>query len=234
MVKYTELLTRLTDLTVATSPPVGLPERLCRASQEILGADGAALTVRNTTASRATVCTTDKVIARLANLQEVTGQGPCREAFQHGTYFTVDLDDRFDPRWPEFSRAARRAVGPATMYSFPIHPDGETFAVISLYTVPDKDLAESTGDAQFLFDAAGKALLGDAAAHARLELAGAWSSHAEVHQACGMVVAQLHVAPDDALAILRAHAYARTITLADTARRVIDRELDFRPRPFNR
>lgn len=46
-----------------------------------------------------------------------------------------------------------------------------------------------------------------------------------------MVVAQLDLRPGDALAVLRAHAYAHNTTLADTARDVIDRRLTFQPDP---
>ena len=42
---------------------------------------------------------------------------------------------------------------------------------------------------------------------------GAWSSRAGIHQATGMVIAQLGISPDDALAVLRAHAYAEDIPL---------------------
>ncbi|MEU0094833.1 ANTAR domain-containing protein [Kribbella sp. NPDC006257] len=53
-----------------------------------------------------------------------------------------------------------------------------------------------------------------------------WSARAEVHQATGMVVAQLHMPANDALAILRAHAY--DTTLAEIAHQVVIRQLDFR------
>jgi AmiR/NasT family two-component response regulator len=48
-----------------------------------------------------------------------------------------------------------------------------------------------------------------------------------VHQATGMVIAQMNLPPEDALAILKAHAYALNTTLADVAGRVLRRELDF-------
>jgi AmiR/NasT family two-component response regulator len=54
-----------------------------------------------------------------------------------------------------------------------------------------------------------------------------WSARAEVHQATGMVIAQLRMPADDALAILRAHAYANDTTLADIAHQVVTRQLDF-------
>jgi hypothetical protein len=43
-----------------------------------------------------------------------------------------------------------------------------------------------------------------------------------------MVLVQLHMQADDALAILRAHAYAHDTTLADIAHQVVTRQLDFR------
>jgi hypothetical protein len=42
-----------------------------------------------------------------------------------------------------------------------------------------------------------------------------------------MVVAQLGVGVDDALALLRAHAYAHERKLTDIAKDVVDRRLDF-------
>ncbi|WP_344222219.1 ANTAR domain-containing protein [Kribbella sancticallisti] len=190
----------------------------------ILGADGAAVTAAKTTADRMTCCTTDAVIARLEDLQDVTGEGPCLDAFRYGTYFTLTVDETPDTRWPEFTRAAVDAVGRVTIFSFPMRPGGRTLGVVSAYLVGEGQLPEPTGAAQLVADVVGAALLRDPA----LSTAGALGSRDEVSLASGMVVAQLHVPPDDALAILRAHAYATNTTLAATARRVLNRELDFR------
>ena len=48
-----------------------------------------------------------------------------------------------------------------------------------------------------------------------------------VSQATGMVVAQLKITPTDALALLRAHAFAHGTTVAEVSRGIIGRELDF-------
>ena len=80
--------------------------------------------------------------------------------------------------------------------------------------------------AQFLADAVGVALLQDPDALAT-DLTGPWDSRAQIHQATGMVTAQLGVHPEDAIALLRAHAFAQSWPLARVAAAVVDRELDF-------
>ena len=60
---------------------------------------------------------------------------------------------------------------------------------------------------------------------------GPWSERAEVHQATGMVVAQLGVPETDALALLRAYAYSHDQSLAITAHAVITRILVFSANP---
>ncbi len=42
-----------------------------------------------------------------------------------------------------------------------------------------------------------------------------------------MVVAQLRVAPDDALLIIRAHAFASGRTVREVAEAIISRDIDF-------
>jgi len=70
----------------------------------------------------------------------------------------------------------------------------------------------------------------------RYAKADSWNSRARIHQATGMVMAQLRVSPDDAMALIRAHAYAHRQTLAAISDEIIARSLDFRttdPDPGN-
>ena len=55
----------------------------------------------------------------------------------------------------------------------------------------------------------------------------ATSARAEVHQATGMVLAQLDISAEDALARLRAHAFVEQRLLIDVARDVVSRRLRF-------
>jgi hypothetical protein len=54
-----------------------------------------------------------------------------------------------------------------------------------------------------------------------------WGSRAEIHQATGMVVAQLGISAADAFARLRAHAFAEQRLLGEVARDVVARRLRF-------
>jgi len=54
-----------------------------------------------------------------------------------------------------------------------------------------------------------------------------WGNRAEIHQATGMVVAQLGISAADALARVRAHAFAEQRRLGEVARDVVARRLRF-------
>ncbi len=61
------------------------------------------------------------------------------------------------------------------------------------------------------------------------ELGAGADFHYVVHQAAGMVAAQLGVSVRDALVRLRAHAFGNDRSLTDVARDVVDRRLRFGP-----
>jgi hypothetical protein len=53
------------------------------------------------------------------------------------------------------------------------------------------------------------------------------SSRREVHQATGMVLAQLNISAKDAALLLRAHAFASGRSVREVATDVVERRLDF-------
>jgi hypothetical protein len=221
------ILARLARLAAANARERHLAERLCEATRLILNVDAAAITVRNDSSSRITLAATNEVAARLEDLQDVLGEGPCHEAFQSGRAIRTSLDREADQRWPEFTRAAREVAGPVWIRCFAMRPGEQVFGTLTLYLDKSPQIAESDETAQFIADAIGAALLRDPAAGDGINDSGAWSSRAGIHQATGMVIAQLRISPDDALAILRAHAYAHDTTLAAIAEQVVGRRLDF-------
>ena len=54
-------------------------------------------------------------------------------------------------------------------------------------------------------------------------------SRREVHQATGMVLAQLRISPADALLLIRAHAYASGRTVRETAADITARRITLEP-----
>jgi hypothetical protein len=219
------VLARLASLVAAGARDEPLAVRLCRACVQILGADGGAITLASTRPERLTVSTSNGTSARIEDLQDVLGEGPGQQAFREGRVVVAQVDGAQGGPFPMFTEMAGDIAGALTVWAIPMHPGGVTIGVITLYRSVG-GLAESLDDAQFLADAIGAALLDDRASGGMVPFA-AWSDRARVHQATGMIVAQLAIAPADAMAILRAHAYAQSTTLDEIATEVVQRRLSF-------
>lgn len=136
-------------------------------------------------------------------------------------------------RWPLFAPAAIDA-GVRAVFALPLQVGGVRVGVMSLYRRRPGALGrEHLADALGLADTA-CALLLDSAAVTRPFLNGrqpepVGGQHPEVHQATGMVTAQLGVSSTTALIRLRAYAYANGRRLRDVAGDVVARRLRFQP-----
>ncbi|GAB2662399.1 GAF and ANTAR domain-containing protein [Kribbella swartbergensis] len=227
MTDHEMILARLAGLVAAHPEPEHLALRMAEACQVLLGVDGAAITIENTSPRRTTLCATDGVAWRLEDLQEVTGEGPCRDAYRLNEPVVFDLEEGGVDRWPAFTTAALQAVGRHTTYSFPMRAEGRPYGAISMYAARGRQLNESLATAQLVVDAVGAVLL-SAPADDLVVSGDLWASRVTVHQATGMIIAQAGVHSVDALAVLRAHAYATDQPLADVAAEVVDRRLDFK------
>ena len=197
--------------------------------RRMLQADGVAITVEYLTDRRTTVCASDEVAHALESLQEVTGEGPGYEAARSEAIVVADLDDRARERWPMLAHAlAERRYGPLSVYAVPVRPHGHLDGVATAYTRPGRSLTLSPERLAFLANAIGAALLTDAVGtDAQPQLGEAWTSRSVVHQATGMVMAQVRLSAADALAMLRSHAYATDSEIGDVAARVVGREINF-------
>lgn len=92
--------------------------------------------------------------------------------------------------------------------------------------MPPRSLTESGEMASFVANSIGAAILRDPASETPEGL-GSWASRALIHQATGMVMAQLGVNGDDAMAVLRAHAFADNLSLTAMAKNVNELKFDF-------
>ncbi|MEL7978231.1 GAF and ANTAR domain-containing protein [Isoptericola sp. F-RaC21] len=213
------LLGLLADTLARLDADMPLASRLCRACVEIFGAQSGALTLSPSPEERLVVSTSDGMSARIEDLQEVLGEGPGQLALEQDRLVVTRVDGTTAGTFPMFSQMVRSIGGPVTAYAVPMRVRGLVVGVLSLYTT-DGRLSHDLVDVQFLADAVGTSLLDDVEP---LD----WSVQARAHQAAGMVTAQLRIPPADALAVLRAHAFARSSTLQDVVDDVLAHRLDF-------
>lgn len=193
-----------------------------------LSASGAGLSIARNGGEREPIFTTDALTEELEELQITLGEGPCADAAiaDAPTQISDTTEEAARRRWPAFAPASV-ARGVRSVSAFPVGAGAAHFGVLSVYRRQTGSFrpAEVT-DAMLFADAAlALAVLpGDGIAPDLQSLidASAAGRRAEVHQATGMVAAQLGVSVTDALVALRAHAYATGARLIELARDVVN------------
>ena len=217
---------RVARLVAAHGPDVA---RLCDACVDGLpGVGGAGLAVMTSLPAQQVRYASNQVSARVEELQVVLGEGPCVEAFARGRpVLASDLDDPYWLRqWPMFVPAAVGA-GARALFALPLQVGAVCLGVIDLYRPGPGVLAgDELAEALAFADAATELLLAEHLPGGQVPGSELVFSHrAVVHQATGMVSAQLGVPVPDAFVRLRAHAYAAERSLDDVARDVVARRL---------
>ncbi len=221
-------LGRFATVLASLSREESLHNRLCEASRLMLDADGAALTLDYAGETRLTVCSTDDVSRQLDDLQDVVGEGPGYEAARTGSVVIARLGDSQERRWLLLDERLDEIPFEGTVIAVPLTAEEVVLGVMTLHrSHPQHE--DDTSLAKFLGVTVGTALLNDP--HVTEDgkaLTEAWGSRAQIHQATGMVVAQVGVRAEDALALLRGQAYARNLSLSEVAFEIIERRINFR------
>ncbi len=209
-----------------------LARTICRACVDGLDVDGASLSVLTATEARETLSATDGTAELLEDLQFTLNEGPCVEAAMSGNPVLVpDVQHTTDTaRWPVFAGAVGERTDVRALFALPLQWGAINLGVLDLYRrMPGNLNDEQRRDAIGAADVAALMLLGH-----RTDPGGdgGWldstaASRAEVHQATGMVLVQLGVTAPEALARLRAHAFAHGRLLIDVARDVVARRISF-------
>ena len=178
------------------------------------------------------VCTTNAVSAVIEQLQYELGEGPCVDAYhQDRPVLESDLAEPATPRWLAFTSPAIDA-GVRAIFGFPLQVGAVRLGALNLYRDRPGPLTdEQHADALVMADVAAQAVLVLQANAPPGKLAEALEAGADfqyaVHQASGMVAAQLDVSVGHALVRLRAYAFGNDRALADVARDVVARTLRF-------
>lgn len=214
---------------------------ICQACVTGLDVDGAALSLLTTSVTRHTLHATDATGWMLEELQFTLNEGVCIEAATTGSPVLVsDLHDGTDAaRWPIFAAAVIEQTEVRALFALPLQWGTINLGVLDLYRRRPVGLSnDQRRDAVAAVDTAALMMLtlrtdprepGDPGG--RASRPASWlepmvAGRAEIHQATGIVLAQLGVSAADALARIRAHAFTEQRLLIDVARDIVARCLD--------
>lgn len=203
---------------------------LCAPFLSLFPVTGAAVSILvNGAAGQSTVCASDRTAARLDELQFDLGEGPCWDAL--ATRHPVLVGDfalHGRQSWPAFGEAVggdAETAGVASLFAFPLVIGSLDIGAVDLYSTTGSQLDDGdVSDASGLADVAAwqvlRRILGD-----QIENEPGYSRR-EVHQATGMIIAQLGVSPEEASLLLRAHAFAAERSVREIASDVVARRID--------
>lgn len=209
---------------------IGRMEKLCTTLSHTLPAAGVGVSVLTDDRHLGgTVAASDPVSRRLDDLQFTLGEGPCFDAYAlRRPVLEPDLFGHGSSRWPGYAAAAQ-VEGVRAVFAFPLQIGTARAGAMDVYRHEPGSLSPAALRQALTFaDVAMRLLLDSQSAPrsgAGADLDDALAYRLEVYQAQGMVMVDLGVSLDEAMARVRAHAYAHERSLTDVARDVVDGSL---------
>jgi GAF domain-containing protein len=206
-------------------------QELGRPFVELFPISGTAISTLGDLLGSETLYASDAQAARLDELQFDLGIGPCWDALSTARP-VLEPDLRHHPRrtWPSFSESAV-ADGVGSLFAFPLLVGSLRIGAVDMYSTRPVTLDRTqTRQAASLADLVGRQVLRQALIRSSLvdpEEPESPFSRRLVHQATGMVLAQLDISADDARLVLQGHAFATGRTMMEVSRDVVDGVLDF-------
>jgi len=182
-----------------------------------------------------TVSATDEVATRIDEIQLDLSEGPCWAALStDAPVLETDLVERPNAAWPAFNEAVRsEPVG--AVFAFPVVFGPFPLGAIDVYVPQPATIEDDTvRQAMTLASAVSRRVLRRAlrsiADQDDALLDRSPSSRRVVHQATGVVLAQLDISPEDAYLLLQGHAFARRTTMRRVAEEILDGTVRFEKR----
>lgn len=211
------------------------PELLCVDCTAALDLSAAGIALMNDAGHQGVVGASGPLATQLEDLQFELGEGPSLDASRaQSPVLDPDLTDGSMTRWPGFGPAAL-AAGVRAVFALPLQVGATQMGALCLYrSTPGGWDRRGTATALAYADAAVEVLLllqaqtqpGPALHPA---LGRPLEYRAEVHQATGFLSFQASVDLEEALLLLRAHAYASGRSLVEIARDVLAGRLRILP-----
>lgn len=217
---------------IASQPPLGSDEpgavggmqRLCRTAADALSATGVGVGLIGEGRAQVTMAASTASIERIEQLQFTLGEGPCFDAYATRRPVLVpDLRGADGTPWPAYARAAREH-GVRGVFAFPLQVGGARLGAMDVYRDTAGALSpESLGLALTFAEVATETIL-DAQSRPDSRdqvLHDPGDDRYQVYQAQGMVTVQLGVTLTEAMARIRAHAYAQDQQLSEVAEEIL-------------
>lgn len=209
---------------------------LCRPFLAIAPVTGASVSVLAGSKGQSTMCSSDATSALLDEMQFDLGEGPCWQAL--ATRLPV-LAPRIrveeSTAWPVFSQTLRtdpRNSSVQAMYAFPLAVGSLDIGAVDLYSTKQGDL--TSAQVSNVLELAGltawqvlRRILTDGTHGIEGADSTGGGSRREVHQATGMVLAQMNISAADAALLLRAHAFSTGTSVREVASDIVARRIDF-------
>lgn len=216
---------------------VDLPQRLVDSCAEALPVSGVGMVLMTDAGPVGVVAASDGPAKVMEDLQFTLGVGPCVDASASGRPVLVaDLALTGPRRWPPFAAGALDA-GIRAIFAFPLRVGAIRLGVLDLYRTSTGPLVDAEHRVALDYADAATAVLLHLQSRAPLPsspdraggaaLVDVANQRAEVHQASGMVAVQSDVGLGEAMALLRARAYASGRPVLELARDVVARRVSF-------
>jgi len=232
-IRLTDVRAWVTEQAAALGLPVSVG-LLCETAVLRLGLSGAALTVKHPQRWPETRYSTDPLSTQLAELQVTVGEGPCTDAHRAGgPVLIADLDSPASQRrWPLFAPLAVEA-GARALLALPLCVGTIDVGMLLLHHVEPRQFDPATLTDSVAFAALALRLLLDEQTNRHPtdgDPPDALPLHSpQVHQATGMIAAQLDVPMEEAFVRLRARAFTEQRPLAELATDVVVHRVRFTP-----
>ncbi|MGI5171352.1 GAF and ANTAR domain-containing protein [Spirillospora sp. CA-253888] len=208
-------------------------EMVLSVAAQAVDADGFGMTLVSGPGLRELAAASGRVATLIEETQLTSGEGPCSDAYSRlAPVLVPDLNAAAD-RWPGFV-PAMAPTGVAAVFAFPLQTFGIRVGALDLYRYRPGPLskAQFTDATAFADVTAQVAFCHHAALRALPPLGDDEPPHGfppGVHQAAGVLAAQLAMPVTDALLRLRAYAYLHDEPLTAIAGRVVERRLTLAP-----